>query len=242
MRIQACLNGARLRGFHPALPLDEAATLLAARDAVAAGAETLHLHPRDRDGAESLSASAFNAVLPGLRRALPAIPVGVSTGSWIEGDPDRTLAAIAGWRLLPDFASVNFSEPEAPEVFEALTRRGVGIEAGLADETDAERFLSLGLAPRTHRILVEIDQPGVDKAAMTADAILILTARLGCARLLHGFDATVWPLARKAAAAGLSMRVGLEDGDRLPDGSVARDNAALVAAARALLPGSMPAC
>lgn len=236
MLIQACLNGARPHAFHPALPLDPAAM---ARDAVAcvlAGADALHVHPRDATGRESLSADSVDAVLSALRTALPDTPTGISTGEWIERDQQRTLAAIADWRLLPDYASVNFSEAGAPAVFEALSRRGIGIEAGLADETDAERFLSLGLAPRTLRILVEIDLQGLDKAIATANAVLTLTSRLGCPRLLHGFDATVWPLAREAAARGLSLRVGLEDGNRLPCGGVARDNAELVAAACALVP------
>lgn len=58
-------------------------------------------------------------------------------------------------------------------------------------------------------------------------------------RLPHGLGGTVWPLARKPVAAGLLPRIGLEDGDRLPDGGIARDDAELVAAARALLPGQL---
>ncbi len=233
--IQACLNGARPRSYHPALPLGAEDIVRDARACVAAGAEALHLHPRDREGRESLSADALDAVLSGLRRALPRVPVGVSTGEWIEDDPARTVEAIAGWRLLPDFASVNFSEPAAPAIFQALRRRGVGIEAGLADETDAERLLSLNLAPQALRILVEIDQLDLAEAETTASAVLILTSRLRRPRLLHGFDASVWPLARRAIASRLSLRIGLEDGNLMPDGRVARDNAEMVAAARALL-------
>ena len=234
MLIQACLNGARAPGYHPALPLAPSDVAMAARACVAAGATALHLHPRDADQRESLSAACLDATLAALRAAVPDVPLGVSTGDWIEADPDRTLAAIAGWRSLPDFASVNFCETHAPALFEALHRRGVGIEAGLADETDAERFLSLDLAPRTLRVPVEIDQQGLEKAEVTADAVLIMTSRVHCPRLLHGFDAVVWPMLRRAVAAGLSVRIGLEDGQRLPDGQIARDNAELVAAARAL--------
>ena len=49
--------------------------------------------------------------------------------------------------------------------------------------------------------------------------------------LLHGLDATVWPLLDAAFARGYSTRVGFEDGRTLPDGSVAPSNAALVKAA-----------
>ena len=234
MLIQACLNGARKAGYHPALPLDAAALVREARACVAAGADLLHLHPRDADGAESLFADCLDTTLAALRTALPGVPLGVSTGAWIENDPERTLAAIAGWRLLPDYASVNLSEAAAPALFAVLHRRGVGIEAGLADESDAERFLSLGLAQHSLRILIEIDLQALERAEATADSVLILTGRLPCPRLLHGFDAVVWPMLRKAVLAGLSLRIGLEDGDRLPDGRIARDNAELVAAASAM--------
>jgi uncharacterized protein (DUF849 family) len=40
-------------------------------------------------------------------------------------------------------------------------------------------------------------------------------------------------MARRAAALGLMLRIGLEDVAELPDGSPAPDNAALVAATRA---------
>jgi len=202
---------------------------------VAAGAACLHLHTRDETGCESLAADALEATLLPLRAALPGIAVGISSGEWIENDAERTLAAIAGWRVLPDYASVNFSEAAAPEVLAALRRRGVGIEAGLADETDAERFLSLGVGRDVLRILVEIDLQGRERALATAEAVLILTSRLGRPRLLHGFDASVWPLTEKAIEEGLATRSGLEDGDRLPDGSLAPSSAALVAATRALM-------
>ena len=128
MLVQACLNGARKPGYHPALPLDTPSLVREARACLAAGADLLHLHPRDADGAESLSADCLDAALSALRAALPGVPLGISIGEWIENDTDRVLAAIAGWRLL----AVNLSEAAAPAVFEALDRRGVGIEAGLA--------------------------------------------------------------------------------------------------------------
>lgn len=104
MLIQACLNGARSPTFHPALPLDPVSITREAVACVEAGARALHLHPRDGSGRESLSADSIDVALSMLRVALPDTPVGISTGEWIEQDPERTLAAIAGWRLLPDYA------------------------------------------------------------------------------------------------------------------------------------------
>ena len=56
MLIKACLNGSRALGEHPALPLTPAQLAAAARDAVAAGAGALHIHPRRADGSQSFDA------------------------------------------------------------------------------------------------------------------------------------------------------------------------------------------
>ncbi|ESR27209.1 3-keto-5-aminohexanoate cleavage protein [Lutibaculum baratangense] len=235
MIIQACLNGARQREFHPRLPVTAEEIAAAAAACVRAGAGEIHVHCRRPDGRESLA--AVDAVVPLLRRACPGTLIGVSTGAWIEGDEARTLAAIGAWQALPDHASVNLSEPGAPAVMECLRSRGVAVEAGLASAADAERFAALAGRERVLRVLVEIEAEQEAAAAREAcDAILAVLRREGVSRpiLLHGFDATVWPLARLALERGWSTRVGLEDGDRLPDGTVAPDNAALVAAAVAL--------
>jgi uncharacterized protein (DUF849 family) len=50
-------------------------------------------------------------------------------------------------------------------------------------------------------------------------------------RLLHGHNATVWPMIREAKKRGWQTRIGLEDTVTLPDGKPAKDNVELVAAA-----------
>ena len=80
-----------------------------------------------------------------LKTALPGTLVGISTGAWIEKDDDRLLAYIGRWSVLPDYASVNLGEKNAPAVIERLHRSGIAIEAGLAHPDDAKRLLSLGL-------------------------------------------------------------------------------------------------
>ena len=235
MIVQACLNGARAPGFHPRLPLTAAALAEDGSACVAAGAAELHIHPRGPDGRETLAAAAMGEALEAIRARLPGTLVGVSTGAWIEGASDATLEAIGGWRVRPDYASVNLSEPDAPAVMERLLRLGVGIEAGLWTAADAERLVRLGLGERALRVLVEL---GHTEAA-EAEAILAVLDRAGLRRplLLHGSGANTWPLVRAAATQRLSTRIGLEDTDRLPDGSIAADNAALVAEAVRLMRG-----
>jgi uncharacterized protein (DUF849 family) len=237
MIVQACINGARAASFHPALPLTAEAMARDAAACVAAGAAELHIHPRGPDGRESLA--AIDATLPLIRRACPGTLVGVSTGAWIEDDEARTRLAIDGWAELPDYASVNLSENDAPAVMERLRRRGVGVEAGLASVADAERLVGLDDGSRIFRILVEISEQEFDAARSVADGIHAVLQRAGLRKpiLLHGENATVWRFVELAAERRWSTRVGLEDGRTLPDGSVALGNAALVAAAVGIFRG-----
>jgi uncharacterized protein (DUF849 family) len=162
--------------------------------------------------------------------------VGVSTGAWIEKDEALTRSAIDGWRELPDYASVNLSEKDAPAIIELLHRRGVGVEAGLASVVDAERFVGLPDHARVFRILIEIGEQDFAVARQVADDITAVLERANVRRpiLLHGFDATVWPFVELARQRRWSTRVGLEDGKHLPDQTTAPDNAALVTAAVAI--------
>lgn len=232
MILQACLNGARPTGYHPALPLSLPAMLADAQAVVAAGANELHIHPRDASARESLH--AVTPLLQALRPTCPGTLIGVSTGAWIEADPAQTRKAIAGWQALPDYASVNLSEPDAPAVIALLSERCVGVEAGLATPACAERLVTLPQAKTVFRILIEVENQSIAQAEADMTGILTVLARAGIARqiLLHGFDATIWHFVNLAAQRGFSTRIGLEDGKLMPDGSPAPDNAAMIRAAR----------
>jgi uncharacterized protein (DUF849 family) len=237
MLLQAALNGPSTKADHPAVPLsvDELARDAAA--CVAAGAGALHLHPRDREGRERLDASVVDAVVAGVRAA--GVPVGVSTGAWIEPDLERRVALVAAWTE-PDYASVNLSEPGAERVMRALLDAGVGIEAGVWSVEDAERLAATGLADRLVRVLIEPVEVGAADAVAVVSAIHDALDRLGIVapRLQHGDGEATWVLLRDALLRGLDTRIGLEDTQYEPDGTRASGNEALVrAAARIALSG-----
>ncbi len=233
MIVQACLNGARPADFHPALPTSPASL---AADAAASVAAEIHLHPRDDEGRETLSPDTVDRTIAAIRRSCPGTAIGVSTGDWIEQSLERTLAAIAAWRELPDYASVNLSEPGAPSVMHSLRQRGLGIEAVISTVAEARLILDLRPFIRPWRILIEIEEQDPLEACDVADRIetTLSEAGLHVPRLLHGGDTTMWPCLAHAFERRLSTRIGLEDGDKLPDGSLASGNAALVEAAIAL--------
>ncbi len=234
MIVQACLNGNRSRAFHANLPLSAAELAQDAEVCVTSGAAELHIHPRGADGRESLA--AVDDALPAVRKKCPGTFVGVSTGSWIENDVSRTRRAIAQWQALPDYASVNLSEPDAPAIMNLLQTRGVGVEAGLATVADTKRFLDISGHTLVWRILIEIAEQELDEALQSVRSIASILNHGGFRRpiLLHGIDVTMWPLVRLARQHRWSTRVGLEDGKFRADGTLARNNAELVSDAAAI--------
>jgi len=232
--IEAAINGSRTRTEHPGIPVTPEEQARAARDSLRAGADAIHVHVRGADGRESLAGDDAARSLRAIRDLAPGTPIGVSTGAWIIPDPDARLSAVSAWGVLPDFASVNFSEEGAERLAELLLSRGVAVEAGVSTRAAAEIYAESRVAPSCLRILIEPREQEVNAALATVSGIqsVLDRARASPPRLLHGTEGTVWPLVDAAAACGYDTRVGFEDTLVLPDGRTARSNATLVAEAR----------
>lgn len=232
--VQVCLNGRRTAADGVAVPMSPQDLARSAAEAVAAGATSVHVHPKTPCGHDSLSPRVLAPALEAIR-ARVRVPVGVTTGAWAEPDPSARLARVRSWSVLPDFASVNWHEPGAEEVADALLSMGVAVEAGIWSGTEGvRRFAASPLGPRVLRVLAEVTDPDPATAEASARALL---AELGTAHgrpvLLHGEEGGTWPVLRLAGRLGLATRIGLEDTLLLPDGRRAVSNARLVAQARA---------
>lgn len=234
MLIKACLNGSRAREEHPALPITPEQCADAAEEAIAAGAGALHIHPRRSDGAQTLDAEAQAATILAIRQRYPDIAIGVSTALWIESDPAKRLAHVQRWTTLPDFASVNFDEPDAAAMSEALLSRGIGVEAGLSSADDVAALVASGVASRALRVLIEPGDDGDPEDVAYATIHALDAAQITAPRLLHGTGSATWPILRLALAKGYDTRIGFEDTLRMPSGELAVSNAQLVAEAVAL--------
>ena len=232
--LQAALNGDRTKAAHPAVPLSTEELARDAEACAAAGAGSLHLHPRDAEGLERLDPQVVDEVV-GRVRAACGLPVGVSTGAWIEPDLERRLELVGAWTA-PDYASVNLSEPGAAEIMDAVGGSGIGIEAGVWSVEDAERLAVSGLAHRATRILVEPVDVSAAEAVRVVDGIHAALDRLGLAapRLQHGDGEATWVILSDAVRRRLDTRIGLEDTLEEPDGERTAGNEALVRAARRL--------
>ena len=234
MLLQTALNGDLTKAAHPAVPIS---TEELARDAVAcvaAGARAVHMHPRDVEGRERLDPEVVDQAVAAVRDAC-RVPVGVSTGAWIEPDLERRIELVGRWSA-PDYASVNLSEEGSVDVMEALLEAGIGIEAGVWSPEDAGRLSASGLGARVTRILVEPVEVLATDAVAVVEGIHAELDRLGLRvpRLQHGDGEATWVLIRDAVRRGMDTRVGLEDTTQEPAGERTAGNAALVQAAREL--------
>ena len=230
--IKAALNGNRSRDEHGAIPITPLDLSLEARRAVEAGAAALHVHPRDSAGRESLAIADVAAALSAIRAVCPDVPLGVSTGAWIEPDVSRRLALLADWTG-PDFASVNFDELGAEAVARLLLTLDIDVEAGLSTVEAARAFAAFDRARDCLRVLIEPQESETDQAEVTIREIesVLDESSMDLPRLLHGTESTTWALIRIANARGYDTRIGFEDTLVLPDGTLAASNGELVQAA-----------
>lgn len=236
--LQATLNGDLTKAAHPAVPVTVEELARDAAACVQAGAHAIHLHPRDSEGRERLDAGVVDEVVVKVRDACE-VPVGVTTGAWIEPDLERRLKLVRAWRA-PDYTSVNLSEPGATEIMKTLIQAGVGIEAGVWTAEDAERLAASGLGGLVTRILVEPVEVPADDAVELVEDIHRALDRLGLTapRLQHGDGEATWVLLTDAIRRGVDTRIGLEDTLYEPNGERTAGNEALVRAARNLGAGT----
>jgi uncharacterized protein (DUF849 family) len=251
MLIKAAINGGRTKAEHAAVPVSPEEQATAVVECFKAGASAIHLHVRSTAGLKGLDAKNKSHALgkeslysEDVARTLLAVrsaaakakidaakvQIGISTGAWILPEPAARLQAVAAWEVLPDFASVNFSEEGAVELARLLFSRGVSVEAGTCDAAAAAVFLKSGLAACCIRMLLEPQEQEMERALETVRAIekVLDSGPVELQRLLHGTEATVWPMMEESIARGYGVRIGLEDTLVMPDGRVARDNTELV--------------
>jgi uncharacterized protein (DUF849 family) len=232
--LQAALNGDRI---HPRAPRNPTAIADAARAAVEAGAQSVHVHAFDDAGRETLDGAACAKVLRGIRVVCPETPISLTTSAAIVGDPRQRFCIVEAWKEMPDLVTANQGEPGIVELCELLLSRGVGIEAGLLSIEDARAFVHSGLAGRCRRVLIEpLDadpEIAVQHAARMED--IVVSAGIPLEQVHHGYDMACWAVNRRGLERGHGIRTGLEDTAVLPDGTEARDNADLVATAARLI-------
>lgn len=235
--LEVALNGSRPASDHPAIPRTPEELASASLTAVQAGAQALHLHAYDESGVETFEAEPCAAAIRAVREACPGVPVSLTTSEAIEPDPARRLELIARWTGLPDLVTANQGESGVQELCEHLVERGVGIEAGILELSDAEAFVRSGLASACARALIEPLDQDPERAVADAAAMedVLVKAGITLEQVHHGDGMASWAVNERAIARGHGIRTGLEDTVLMPDGRLAPDNAALVRVAAKML-------
>ena len=162
--LKCCVNGVRQRAEHSALPVTPVEIATDVGRVLAAGADAVHVHPKDVDGRDTLDPHVVAQVVTETRALSPTVSIGMTTGAWIDPDPQRRVADIAAWTVRPDFASVNWHEAGAEDVAEALLDRG-GRRRGRALARRSGAGLARVPAPLgVYAVLVELAD-GLDEVA-----------------------------------------------------------------------------
>ena len=117
--LQAALNGDRV---HPATPHSPEEIAAEAKAAVAAGAQSVHLHPYGLDGRQTLDAAVCAETIRRVRQACPRTTISLTTSADVVEDPVERFRLIAAWTVLPDLVTANQGE------------EGILYEAGIALE------------------------------------------------------------------------------------------------------------
>lgn len=222
--LQCCPNGARPADVYPAVPMTPRHLARDARAVEALGVTSIHVHPRDVDGQESLDPGPIGAVVSAIRQAAPSMEIGVTTARWVEPDPFKRTDLVQYWARLPrharpDVASVNVHERGWEIVCEALDSVGIGIELGVWTTGDAVQLKQAGVPSGTVRVLAEVTVTDPDTAVAEAVRILKALGPMQVPILLHGEEGGAWPVLDYARRNNLDTRMGFEDTLKGPDGT-----------------------
>lgn len=240
----AAPNGARLdKAGHPAVPLSATEIADCAVNLAAVGVSVLHLHVRDERGGHVLDATRYRAAMDAIRdRVADRLVLQVTTEAVGQYNRQQQMALVR--ELRPEAVSLALrelcpdadAEDDAGKFFRELAEMDVWPQYILYSAAEAARF-------------EQLRQDGFFGAA-NPFALFVLgrygDTLMGDPAELENFLATFEPGAfpwavccfgateatavQRASAAGGHVRIGFENNRTLPDGSVARDNAQLVAA------------
>lgn len=235
-------NGAyKTHEQHPAVPLTADALADTARACLDAGAAMIHMHVRRPDGRHLLDAQAYQEATAAVRRAVgQSLVVQITTEAAQVYEPPAQMAVVRDTR--PEAVSVGLRELLKPQVSEAdlhgffswLVQEGIMTQVILYDEQDVahwQRLRADGVIPEAPWFLLFVlGRYSAGQTSSPTDLLPFLNAHDGqYPWAMCAFGPQENACAITAAGLGGHVRVGFENNLFLKDGSVAPDNAALVA-------------
>jgi uncharacterized protein (DUF849 family) len=248
----AAPNGARLdKDGHPAVPLTAAELAACAADLADCGVSVLHLHVRDDDGRHVLDAGRYRAAQDAIReRVGDRLVLQITTEA--VGRYNRAQQAALVRQTRPEAVSLalrelcpdSATEPEAGEFFRELHELGIWPQYILYSAAEAARFERLrqegffGTSAPFALFVLGRYSDSLEGDPGELDAFLAAFEPGAFAWAVCCFGPAEPAAVQRAATLGGHVRIGFENNRVLPDGTVARNNAQLVASELALLPAA----
>jgi 3-keto-5-aminohexanoate cleavage enzyme len=235
-------NGARrTKRDHPALPMNAAETARCAAACRAAGAAMIHVHVRDAQGRHVLDADLYREATAAIRREVgEGLVIQATTEAVGRYTPAEQMALVRDLRpeavsmavreLIPDAGA----EREAASFLAWMSGERIAPQFILYSADDLVRFDDLrcrGVVPDAFTdVLYVLGRYATDQQSTPRDLVPFLAvdgARYPWTVCAFGYREHACALT--AAAMGGHIRVGFENNLHLKDGTLAPDNAALVA-------------
>jgi uncharacterized protein (DUF849 family) len=234
-------NGARkTRADHPALPVSATELADCAESILQAGASVIHLHVRDDEGRHSLDVDRYRLATEAIRnRVGNQLVVQVTTEACGIYEPEGQMAMVKSLKpeavslALKELCRTHADEAAARDFFSWLQAERVMAQYILYTPEEVERFISLrdkGVIPdRRPFVLFVLGRYSEDLTGDPAELEYFASALDDDVEwAVCCFGRTEQQAAIVAAMRQGHARVGFENNLLLPDGTRAKDNAALV--------------
>jgi uncharacterized protein (DUF849 family) len=236
-------GGRKTKADHPALPMTAGELAATAAACHAAGAAMMHVHVRDRDGRHLLDADAYRLALDAIRREVgEAMVLQITSEALGIYAAEQQMAVIRAVRpeavslALREFAPDAAAEPAFAAFLDWLRAERVVPQIILYTPDEPLRLDAMrqrGLIPFENiPVLFVLGRYTQGQLSEPADLLPFVAPEMPRFRhwMTCAFGAQEIACVTAAALLGGHARVGFENNLHLPDGSMASDNAASVAA------------
>ncbi len=241
-------GGRKVKADHPAVPLTAAELAVTAAHCLDAGAAMIHAHVRKADGSHLLDADAYRDAIAAIRNAVGnRLVIQITSEALGQYTPAEQRAVVQA--VKPEAVSLALRElvPDASEekafsdLLGWMKRESVTPQIILYDVNDAIRLAELqkrGLIPFERLpVLYVLGRYTAGQVSSPADLLPFVAA--DAPKFAHwsvcAFGAQEIACVTAGALLGGHIRVGFENNELLPDGSRAKGNQDLVAAARSAI-------
>jgi uncharacterized protein (DUF849 family) len=240
MLIAVAPNGARkTKRDHLQLPLSQDELITTAIECQDAGASMMHFHVRDGDGRHSLDHKIYAPVLQALETAVgDRMLLQVSSEAAGRYQPTEQVEQMK--RLSPHCLSIGLREIITDEkdytlgsaFFSELRSAGVLVQYILYSPREVAWYEALcteGVIPgKSHLLLFVLGRYGASENERFDLHAYVAALQRKSPWMACGFGLGEHAIMAQAVQSGGHCRVGFENNQQLPDGTIAPDNGALV--------------